>query len=295
MAVAKYFRPIPEQNEYFCSRNAFFYHNRLRRFFNAHPSPSQLNAMRIIFRKLGRPFTVILITALSVLFSAVLTILICTLSGLQQHLPMLLPIALFIPFVVAPLISWPVMGVLIKIDTLELEMRDLATYDFLTGLLSRQAFFYDAANYINWAEREELGFSVLAIDLDKFKKINDQYGHPAGDEVLKQFAESAQTVFRKTDLIGRIGGEEFAIFLPNTTTANALDLAERIRLGVQNSTVQVEDLLIKYTVSIGLVSSSGNPMSIEEILQQADQALYLAKKNGRNSTVIFDTEQNPEE
>lgn len=244
--------------------------------------------MRQLIVKYGQVKIVIVITLMSIILSVVFSFGINYLIAGDMRDEMIYT-AIIVPLLVAPLVSFPLVKLLVKVDGLEKEMRALATFDFLTGLLSRQAFFHDVTSYIILAERDQQSFSVLAIDLDKFKQINDSYGHPAGDEVLKDFARTAQTVLRKSDLIGRIGGEEFAIMLLNNTAENkASEIAQRLHIVINNSVVIYEGLLIKYTVSMGLVSSlPDKTVRIEEILKQADQALYQAKKNGRNQTAIF--------
>lgn len=253
--------------------------------------------MRHQIRKLGHLNTVIIITLLSIAFSVAFTRAVIFLTeaeadkGLSNGMSMFIAIA--IPLLVTPMVSWALIGLILKIDRLEEEMRSLARIDFLTGLLSRQAFFNDFKSYITLSMREPIVFSVLVIDLDKFKDINDKYGHPAGDEILKDFSTRINTTIRKSDLVGRIGGEEFAIMLPDTTVDKAYQLSERLHSVIRESSVIYEDSPIKYTVSIGLVSSSSFASEkiecIENILKQADKALYQAKEKGRNCTAIFNT------
>jgi len=244
--------------------------------------------VRKLIHKLGRLNTVIIITLLSVFISLAITFAVIYLVKPDINMTVTLVLSSVIPLLVAPLCSWPTMGLLFKIHRLEQEMRLLATYDFLTGLLNRRAFFHDAENYISLSKREKMTFSVLGIDLDKFKSINDKYGHPAGDEVLKAFAELIRTNFRKSDLLGRIGGEEFSIMLPNTTQSGAYEICKQLHNAIRECTVLYNDTPIKFTVSIGLVTYSPvSSTNIETILQQADEALYQAKEKGRNCTVIF--------
>ena len=244
--------------------------------------------MRQLIQKIGKLNTVIIVTMLSTLFSLIVTYVISYL--VQGNVSLFF--AIIIPLIVAPLTTWPLVGLLIKIDNLEKEMRTLATFDSLTGLLSRRAFFHDAKSFINFSEREKTPFSVIALDLDKFKNINDRYGHSAGDQVLKHFATTIKTIMRKGDLIGRIGGEEFALLLPNVSEDAAWILSERLHHAIRESIINHDHSSIKYTVSMGLVSlSSKEADNIENILKKADQSLYLAKETGRNRTMIFNVNQ----
>ena len=248
--------------------------------------------MRELIQKLGRVNTVIVITVFSILFSVILSSVISYSIIGPEFIVRSILIAITIPLIVAPLCAWPLMGLLMKIDSLEKKMRNLATYDSLTGLLSRQAFIQNAKSFIDFAQREQIPFSVIALDLDRFKKINDSYGHAAGDEILKHFATATQIILRKGDLIGRIGGEEFAILLPNTSQADADTLAVRLHQTIRESTIAYGHASITYSVSMGLVSLLGKETdAIEDILNRADQSLYLAKENGRDCTVTFNADK----
>ena len=119
------------------------------------------------------------------------------------------------------------------------------------------------------------------LDLDHFKDVNDRYGHPAGDEVLKGFVQSVKEVLRDSDLVGRIGGEEFAVLLPNTTQEGGCALARRILDAVRASPVVLADRCIAYTVSIG-VGYLAQQTAFGELLAEWDSALYRAKKAGRD-------------
>lgn len=175
-----------------------------------------------------------------------------------------------------------------RIDKLEIEMRELATYDSLTGLLNRRAFFHDANNFIYFAERDQIPLSFMVLDLDDFKSINDSYGHLAGDEVLKHFGKSIKSIIRKSDLVGRIGGEEFSLLLPDTSEDAAIRFSERLHSIVSKSIINHSQLSIRYTVSVGLVSLIPDKEdNIESIIKNADKLLYLAKEKGKNRTEIF--------
>jgi diguanylate cyclase (GGDEF)-like protein len=147
--------------------------------------------------------------------------------------------------------------------------------------MSRQHFLSLAEQELARAQRYELPLVVLMLDLDLFKHVNDTYGHSAGDAVLQSFVQTVTGVLRESDTIGRIGGEEFAVMLPNTTKEGGRALANRILEGVRSSPVETGGKRIGYTVSIGAGYLSGH-MPFAELLAQCDAALYRAKNSGRD-------------
>lgn len=244
--------------------------------------------MRQYIQKLGQVKVVILITLISIFLSVLLTFMFAFIFGSYAEFLKVLSLCIFVPVIIAPLASWNVVGLLVVIDNLEKEMRYLATFDSLTTLLNRRAFFHDSKEMINLAKRESTTLSIIAVDLDKFKTINDQYGHFAGDEVLKHFATTIKATLRQDDIIGRVGGEEFVVLLPNTTINEASKLSERLHLAIRDSIITYDTLSIKYTVSMGLISFLPHKAeTLESVLKQADKFLYRAKESGRNCTVTF--------
>jgi diguanylate cyclase (GGDEF)-like protein len=163
-------------------------------------------------------------------------------------------------------------------------LRQLSVVDPLTGVKNRK---YLEERYAREAERaveENTSLALLIFDLDHFKSVNDTHGHPAGDACLKHVCRVTEQCLRKAfDCIVRLGGEEFAILLPETELAGAVVTAERIRAAVMNSRVRYREATMTLTVSIGIgISAPEDPLSLPEILEIADQALYEAKRNGRN-------------
>lgn len=244
--------------------------------------------------KIGRLNTVAIITLAASAISFVLTTFAVTwlnAFGLGLNLTVAATLASAIPLIVAPLLSWYLVGLLLKIYRIEEEMRSLASFDSLTGLLSRHAFFDRANTYVSLARRDQTLFSVLLVDLDHFKSINDRYGHAAGDAVLKLFADVVGSVARRSDIVGRLGGEEFALVLPSTGAAEALEFCTRLHDAVNKAVLKYRDDLIEYTVSIGLASSDTAPDdNIDALLARADAALYRAKRAGRNQTALFEVD-----
>ncbi len=171
----------------------------------------------------------------------------------------------------------------------ERRLIEMATRDELTGLVNRREFFTLAHHEEERAKREGHIVSVMMVDADYFKKINDTYGHAAGDDVLRNLADNCRKIFRKTDVVGRYGGEEFSVILPGAQVDMAKVIAERLRKAIEESVVKSDKGDIKYTVSIGIASDIGREVKVEEVLDRADRALYTAKAQGRNRA-MFDTE-----
>ena len=169
---------------------------------------------------------------------------------------------------------------------LEEDLTRLASTDVLTGLHNRRAFFDVAATEIARARRYGDSLSVVSIDLDRFKLINDEYGHAAGDIALVRFAEICRRHVREVDLVARIGGEEFALLLPATSEDNAARLAERIRHAVHEITVLADGQSFDFTVSMGVAAYRGKNDSLEEFMRRADDALYRAKETGRDRICV---------
>jgi len=159
---------------------------------------------------------------------------------------------------------------------------ELAQKDELTGLKNRRAFFEQGTRIIEQSKRFRHPISVIMMDIDHFKMINDDYGHSIGDKVLRAVAEPLQRVVREIDIVARMGGEEFAIILPETGLEEASNLAERLRSEIEDLVVTNDGHQIKITASFGVVACKDGDGNIEVLLTDADNALYVAKKNGRN-------------
>lgn len=161
-------------------------------------------------------------------------------------------------------------------------LQEMASHDPLTQVLNARAYYASCEQQILQSQRSGQSFSVLFIDLDHFKSINDTHGHAAGDEVLRAVARALRDQLRRTDLLGRIGGEEFSVFLPDTELSGARTVAENLRIAIQQCRPQVGDDFLTITASIGVASRSPSVQSIQAIQQRADEAMYEAKKAGRN-------------
>ena len=164
------------------------------------------------------------------------------------------------------------------------KLRELAIRDELTGLHNHRYFQDQLENEITRAARYKRPLSLLLLDLDFFKKVNDTYGHPAGDHVLRETGSILLKLVRQSDTVARYGGEEFAIILPETATSSAKVLAQRVRRGIEQLKISYDKKAIPITVSIGLACTdiADGKMSRTEIISKSDQALYKAKHKGRN-------------
>ncbi|MDA3800360.1 MAG: diguanylate cyclase [Kiritimatiellae bacterium] len=162
-------------------------------------------------------------------------------------------------------------------------LQRLASLDELTGLDNRRFFFKKAEMELMRVQRYKRSLSVMIYDLDNFKKINDTYGHPFGDKVLKKVAEITKETFREVDMFGRLGGEEFAVMVPETNLQGAITAAERFRQAIANMEVETDDgKKVPVSISIGLSMYPSNGCDLTTLIKGADVALYQAKKNGKN-------------
>jgi diguanylate cyclase (GGDEF)-like protein len=168
----------------------------------------------------------------------------------------------------------------------ELRHRTAAMVDSLTGIANRRSFLQDAALLAKRHSANPRPVTVLLIDLDHFKSINDRFGHALGDRVLEIFADSARHAVRASDFLGRLGGEEFAAVLCDMSRDEAMVVAERIRESFAQAAKEVDSRPVCATASIGLVHCEAATLDVAELLAQADQALYIAKERGRNRVEI---------
>ena len=167
-------------------------------------------------------------------------------------------------------------------EELAKNLKHYASTDTLTGLMNRRTYFKACEKEIKSATRYKTKLSYLTIDIDKFKKINDTYGHPFGDEVIRSLGALLIENSRSADYVARIGGEEFAVLMPETDVDAAYHLADRLRANIAKHKIIYENKVIQITVSMGLSHLSEEDKDIETIVKRSDDALYEAKENGRN-------------
>jgi len=169
------------------------------------------------------------------------------------------------------------------------QMEVLAMHDSLTGLLNRRAIDEYAEGEFNRAIRQERALSVIMIDIDHFKSVNDRFGHKVGDRALQRIAGILTSDLRGYDRVGRWGGEEFILILPDTPLGGAAKVAERLRVRTEEMKIPLEnDELLSINISLGVACNTGQFQSVAKLIDAADRALYQAKQTGRNRVCNFE-------
>jgi diguanylate cyclase (GGDEF)-like protein len=161
-------------------------------------------------------------------------------------------------------------------------LEEMASTDALTALYSRRWWFDMAATEFSRSRRYDRDLSVLILDLDHFKRVNDRFGHETGDTVLRTFADLLRRECRQSDIVGRLGGEEFAVALPETSVAQAQTLAARLTEGCRSASLSTPDGEVRWSCSIGVTQVRDDDQDIDGVLRRADVALYDAKRAGRD-------------
>ena len=179
-----------------------------------------------------------------------------------------------------------------QLEASQRELREQANTDPLTGLANRRFFTQIAEKELSLMRRQQESFSVLMVDIDHFKAVNDVYGHPAGDEILKRVAATLADNLREEDTVARIGGEEFVVCSPATNRLAAIVLAERLRKAVESLEVVFEGSCIPVTISLGIALRPHDGEDLETLLSVADERLYAAKEGGRNRFCVADKSSN---
>lgn len=168
-----------------------------------------------------------------------------------------------------------------------------ATVDALTGIYNRGTFFDLARKTLAQSRERKRDLALLMIDADHFKQVNDTYGHPCGDAVLKAIADIIKDHFRKGDVVGRYGGEEFAVLLEDLSGEQAVEAAEKLREAIERITIHCNEKSVRVTISIGVAHcSAGDGHTLESLLTRADKAMYLSKTGGRNRTSLYGKTEN---
>ncbi|MEO7222651.1 MAG: sensor domain-containing diguanylate cyclase [Devosia sp.] len=179
-----------------------------------------------------------------------------------------------------------IMKKLAEIVVEQFELQQIAKQDSMTGALTRRGFFAEVEKEFQRAGRYDRPSALVVIDVDHFKSINDRYGHPAGDAVLVSIANACMATMRKSDIFGRIGGEEFGLLLPETDAEEAGLAAERIRSMVESTIIQVGGTEVRATISLGIAPRPATGETVATWFSEADIALYEAKQFGRNRVAI---------
>ena len=169
------------------------------------------------------------------------------------------------------------------------KLRDAAVRDSLTGLYNHRFFQEVLEREVNRAVRHERPIALMMVDIDNFKKVNDQYGHPTGDQVLKAIAQAIVKDTRRSDVVARYGGEEFVVILPESSITGALRKGETYRKATETTEIKIDSLSLKITVSIGVAAIDHHDIvSKDQLIEAADRALYRSKHEGRNRVTAWD-------
>ena len=248
----------------------------------------RLPVLRALVARLGTSTSILTFTGLSVLMSASITQLLLSLlqPGSARLLRAALWISIGVPLLVVPPITLLMRRLFLRAEAGRQRAEQLATTDALTGLLNRRRFTALGELELRRARRSGHSVAMLLLDIDHFKSVNDTHGHAAGDTVLTSVAECCSERLRPYDTLSRLGGEEFAILLGGVAEASALQVAERVRAGVEALAISLADgAVVRPTVSVGVAVGQGDALSLDSLLDGADRAMYAAKQGGRNRVV----------
>ena len=235
--------------------------------------------------RIGHLESVVLITLFSVAASALITLICFSFlsPSVYTSSAFLWGLSIFSPLIIAPFMSFSLMQLIFELEAARKLAFSLSIHDGMTGIYNRRHFMAMADSEFAKAIRYDLPLSIIMIDADHFKQINDSFGHKAGDGVLQAITKSIQSCLRSGDILARYGGEEFVLLMPYTDHKGALEVGERIRHAIASKPVLCDGgVSIPVTVSMGISAMSRDIVSVEELLKRSDLALYRAKDNGRN-------------
>jgi diguanylate cyclase (GGDEF)-like protein len=240
---------------------------------------------RQIVLRLPTGLSVAIVVAISVGLSVAALFAVRAILGAGNDSDLLIELvmSISIPTVVATPVSWIIVKLLHETDAARRAAQHLAWKDELTGLFNRRRFVELANRELDLAQRSGQPIAVAVLDLDRFKHVNDQFGHAVGDTVLRAVAQAIVGALRSTDLLGRWGGEEFALVLPVTARSEALAVMERVTAAVRSLRIDAADgTTLMCTASIGVAPREHDGERLEDLVARADAAMYDAKSSGRN-------------
>lgn len=248
----------------------------------------RMRRVRSLVYRLGAVRFTALITLFAVGASLAITLIVDALfPPPPQMVAFTLGLTVLIPLLVAPVVAWFIVRLMFEAEHARRVAERLAVTDPLTRAFNRRHFFEVGERTLAQAHGQREALSVLLLDIDNFKAVNDRHGHAVGDRVLTQVAQACTDEMREHDLLARFGGEEFAVLLPATGLVEAASVAERLRLAVELLAVTgADDAAVRPTVSIGVATSRlGHAPTLDALLATADQAMYAAKRGGRNRVI----------
>lgn len=243
--------------------------------------------IRKFIRKYGERVTIVTSTLLLVVLIAAAAALIDLAVSGRVHAEPVYYSAL-ISLLVAPFVLYLFIGLISQLDRSEEKLKALSIMDDLTDVYNRRYFIEQAEKEMAKAVRYGTVFSLVAVDIDHFKKINDAYGHFAGDAVLKAVSNTCMNNLRTMDVFARFDGQEFMFLIPESDKINVPAFAEKVLRALENTDVACNRNTIRFTVSIGVKSFDKTTMSLEGLLKSVDDALGEAKRRGGNCVVIYE-------
>ena len=222
------------------------------------------------------------VTGFAVLSSLIITLLV----GYMVYGELIDPVGIFlgigVPLLIAPVASFMNVSLSYRLQRANARLQALSETDSLTNTLNRRRFMEVAERELALAERHCYPTSLVLIDFDDFKQVNDQYGHAAGDLALVQTIDVIKTLVRESDILARFGGEEFILLLPHTAREGAQSLAQRMLDQIAQSPIQLDAASLTITVSAGSVTCETSSTPLDVMMSRADELLYASKQNGRN-------------
>jgi diguanylate cyclase (GGDEF)-like protein len=247
--------------------------------------PAISNWIRHFILKQGVIKSALCITVISVLLSVVIAKLVSTLTP-GDSAQFNLTLAILVPALIAPPFGYIFMSLYFELEKVREEVHALAITDELTGIFNRRHFMKLAEGELERAKRYRHHLSMMIFDIDNFKRVNDHYGHLCGDAVLRELSVACRTILRQCDIFARFGGEEFIIMFPETDRTSAIQVANRLCQLVANLVIEHKSVQIQVTISVGVTTNNSTLDTLDDLLNQADKALYQAKRLGKNRLEI---------
>jgi diguanylate cyclase (GGDEF)-like protein len=249
-------------------------------------SPTLSHRIRQFILNQGVAKSVFYITAISTLLSVVIAKTVATLlPGSSGNFNII--IAVTVPLLVAPPFGYIFIGLYFELEKLREEVHALAITDELTHAFNRRYFMKVIEHELKRAKRYQHALSLIIFDIDNFKVVNDTYGHLCGDAVLQELSQACQAILRQCDILARFGGEEFILLLPETDQANALQVANKLCRLIAGQVIEFKGMQIQVTISAGVTTCNPTMATLDELLSRADQALYQAKRLGKNRLEVL--------